>query len=90
MTPAPETESFLVSFVRQFLSALLVVPDNPERGVLSLARMLLNVLRSFEWNQATCSLGAIYVNVIDWFSVMAQDEYPYHVDKGKKLIKKLK
>lgn len=81
LAPCSDTELFLLPFVRQFLSTLLIVPDNPERGVLSLTRMLLNVLRGFEWNKPSCCLGLIYINVIDLFSVMAQEVYPYHVDK---------
>ncbi|XP_066255043.1 VPS35 endosomal protein-sorting factor-like isoform X1 [Euwallacea similis] len=80
LPPRGDTESFLLPFVRQLLSALLVVPDNPERGVLSLIRMLLNLLRAFEWT-TNQPLGFLYVNVIDLFSIMAQDFYPYHVDK---------
>ncbi|KAJ8974474.1 hypothetical protein NQ317_016128 [Molorchus minor] len=76
-----KSETFFVPFVRQFLSTLLVVPDNPERGVLSLLRMLLNVLREFEWSKPNCMLGSLYVNVIDVLSIMAQEDYPYHVDK---------
>ncbi|KAJ8925622.1 hypothetical protein NQ315_009466 [Exocentrus adspersus] len=76
-----KAEAFLISYIKTFLSTLLVVPDNPEKGVLSLTRILLNVLREFEWNKQNCGLGTIYVNVIDMLSVMAQEVYPYHVDK---------
>lgn len=82
LEPGCDTETFLISFVRQLLSTLLVVPDNPERGVLSLVRGLLNVLRTVEWNRAKCTLGFIYVDVVDLFAVMAQDSYPYRVDQG--------
>lgn len=78
-----KSETFLIPYIKSFLSTLLVVPDNPERGVLSLVRILLNVLREFDWNKQNCALGTIYVNVIDMLSVMAQEIYPYHVDKGK-------
>lgn len=81
-----KTETFLIPYVKNFLSTLLVVPDNPERGVLSLVRILLNVLREFVWNKQQCGLGTIYVSVIDMLSIMAQEIYPYHVDKGKLML----
>ncbi|KAJ8945235.1 hypothetical protein NQ318_011216 [Aromia moschata] len=76
-----KSETFFVPYVRKFLSTLLVVPDNPERGVLSVLRMLLNVLRDFDWNKQNCMLASIYVNVVDVLSVMAQESYPYNVDR---------
>ncbi|XP_060527823.1 VPS35 endosomal protein-sorting factor-like isoform X2 [Cylas formicarius] len=76
-----QSDTFLIAFVRQFLSTLIVVPDNPERGILSLTRMLLNILKNYEWNKPNWSLALIYINVIEMFSTMTQDVYPYHVDR---------
>ncbi|CAH1997005.1 unnamed protein product [Acanthoscelides obtectus] len=76
-----KSEIFLSSYIRQVLSTLLVVPDNPERGVLSLLKGLLNVIRDLDWNKQNCVLGSLYVNVIDLLSVMSQEEYSYHVDR---------
>lgn len=76
-----DTDLFLPAFVRQFLSLLMVVPDNPERGVLSLIKSLLNTIRNFKWQTSSSVLGFFYVHVIDLLSVMAQEVYPYHVDK---------
>ncbi|KAF7273553.1 hypothetical protein GWI33_013750 [Rhynchophorus ferrugineus] len=77
----PETESFLLSFVRKFLSLLLVVPDNPERGVRSLLKSLLNALRNFKWQDNSYVLGVIYIHVIDLLSVAGQEMYPYRIEK---------
>ncbi|CAG9812944.1 unnamed protein product [Phaedon cochleariae] len=76
-----KSETFLVPYIRQFLSTLLVVPDNPERGVLNLLRNLLNVMAKLEWNKANCSLGILYVSCLDLLSAMAQEDYVYQVDK---------
>ena len=78
----PEAE--LVPYVKQFLSILLVVPDNPDCSVLNLTRSMLNVLQGYSWDN-TASLISIYLSVIDMLSVMAQEWYPYHIDKGKNL-----
>nr|XP_023017945.1 UPF0505 protein C16orf62 isoform X1 [Leptinotarsa decemlineata] len=75
------SEIFLVSYIKQFLSTLLVVPDNPERGVLSLMRGLLNVMRELDWSRPNCTLGMLYISVIDVLTAMAQEDYPYHIDK---------
>ncbi|XP_074035447.1 VPS35 endosomal protein-sorting factor-like isoform X3 [Leptinotarsa decemlineata] len=75
------SEIFLASYIKQFLSTLLVVPDNPERGVLSLMRGLLNVMRELDWSRPNCTLGMLYISVIDVLTAMAQEDYPYHIDK---------
>ncbi|XP_056639227.1 VPS35 endosomal protein-sorting factor-like [Diorhabda sublineata] len=74
-------ESFIVAYIKKFLSVLLVVPDNPDRGVLGLTRSLLNVIRQLDWDKQACNLGLLYINVLDLLSVFAQEEYPYHADK---------
>lgn len=78
-----KSETFLLSYLKQFLSTLLVVPDNPEVGVLSLLRTLLNVVRRLDWNKQNCNLATLYTSVVDLLSVMAQEDYPYHVDRGR-------
>ncbi|XP_008195313.1 VPS35 endosomal protein-sorting factor-like [Tribolium castaneum] len=77
-TQFPESE--LIPYVKQFLSILLVVPDNPDCSVLNLTRALLNVLQGYSW-ESNISLISIYLSVIDMLSVMAQEWYPYHIDK---------
>ncbi|ENN72973.1 hypothetical protein YQE_10404, partial [Dendroctonus ponderosae] len=79
LTPSADTEACLLPFVRKFLAVLLVVPDNPDRGILSVSKKLLNVLKNFGWSSA--NLCSIYINVIDLLAVMAQEVYPYHIDR---------
>lgn len=74
-------EHYLVSFVKKFLSTILIIPDNPDFGVLSLLRSLLNILRKYDWDQNGTSLLSVYLCVLDLLSVMAQETLPYHVDK---------
>lgn len=77
-----QNESFLLSYIKSFLSMLLVIPDSPDRGVLSLIRHLLNTLQNFQWMQQNGTLANLYLNVLDMLHVMGQEIYPYHVDKG--------
>jgi len=74
------SEPYLLSYLSNFLSTLLVVPDSPEHGVLYLMRGLLNaVQRCFEDNSSTKPY--LYLRVLDLLSTITQESYPYHVDK---------
>ncbi|CAH1102339.1 unnamed protein product [Psylliodes chrysocephalus] len=76
-----KSELFLESYIKKLLSTLLVVPDNPDRGVVGLLKSLLNVIRQLEWNKLNCNLAILYISVLDLLSSLAKEEYPYHVDK---------
>ncbi|XP_029053584.1 VPS35 endosomal protein-sorting factor-like [Osmia bicornis bicornis] len=74
------SQPYLLSYLSNFLSTLLVVPDSPEHGVLYLMRGLLNaVQRCFEENTLTKTY--LYLRVLDLLSTVTQENYPYHVDK---------
>ncbi|KAK7873878.1 hypothetical protein R5R35_005739 [Gryllus longicercus] len=75
------TEPYLVSYVSQFLSTLLVVPDNPEQGVLYLTRALINVLQQYPWDLSCNAQAVIYMNVLDMLTAASQEYYLYHVEK---------
>ncbi|XP_046855573.1 VPS35 endosomal protein-sorting factor-like isoform X2 [Xenia sp. Carnegie-2017] len=74
------SEPYLVSYVNNFLSFLLVVPDHPDQGVLYLVRGLLNVVEDFVWDSQNDSKIKIYLNVICLLSAMTQDLYLYHME----------
>ncbi|XP_011503755.1 PREDICTED: UPF0505 protein C16orf62 homolog [Ceratosolen solmsi marchali] len=74
------SEPYLLSYLSNFLSTLLVVPDSPEHGVLYLMRGLLNaVQRCFDHNNKIKS--HLYLRVLDLLSTITQETYLYHVDK---------
>ncbi|XP_012275161.1 UPF0505 protein C16orf62 homolog isoform X2 [Orussus abietinus] len=74
------SEPCLLSYLSNFLSTLLVVPDSPEHGVLYLMRGLLNaVQRCFDENSST--KAHLYLRVLDLLSTVTQENYPYHIDK---------
>ncbi|XP_026666628.1 UPF0505 protein C16orf62 homolog isoform X2 [Ceratina calcarata] len=74
------SQPYLLSYLSNFLSTLLVVPDSPEHGVLYLMRGLLNaVQRCFEEN--TSMKTYLYLRVLDLLSTIVQENYPYQVDK---------
>ncbi|KAF4523437.1 hypothetical protein B566_EDAN010370 [Ephemera danica] len=58
------SEPFLVSYICNFMSTLLVVPDPPEHGVLYLTRGLLNVIQQYPWENNNASKMTLYLNVL--------------------------
>ncbi|XP_072337992.1 LOW QUALITY PROTEIN: VPS35 endosomal protein-sorting factor-like [Scyliorhinus torazame] len=75
------SEGFLLEFLNNFFSTLLIVPDPPEQGVLYLVRGLLNVIQDYIWEDHTDSKVRIYINVLHLLAAASQERYPYHVDK---------
>ncbi|XP_075370720.1 VPS35 endosomal protein-sorting factor-like isoform X1 [Mycteria americana] len=75
------SDAFLLEFLCNFFSTLLVVPDHPEQGVLFLVRGLLNVIQDYTWEDNSDDKVRIYTNVLHLLSAMTQEAYVYHVDK---------
>uniref|UniRef100_A0A8C2W1E4 VPS35 endosomal protein-sorting factor-like n=1 Tax=Chinchilla lanigera TaxID=34839 RepID=A0A8C2W1E4_CHILA len=75
------SESFLLEFLCNFFSTLLVVPDHPEHGVLFLVRELLNVIQDYTWEDNSDDKIRIYTCVLHLLSAMSQETYLYHIDK---------
>uniref|UniRef100_A0A8C3KIB7 VPS35 endosomal protein-sorting factor-like n=1 Tax=Calidris pygmaea TaxID=425635 RepID=A0A8C3KIB7_9CHAR len=75
------SDAFLLEFLCNFFSTLLVVPDHPEQGVLFLVRGLLNVIQDYTWEDNSDDKVRIYTNVLHLLSAMAQEAYIYRVDK---------
>ncbi|EAW50291.1 VPS35 endosomal protein-sorting factor-like isoform 2 [Homo sapiens] len=75
------SESFLLEFLCNFFSTLLIVPDHPEHGVLFLVRELLNVIQDYTWEDNSDEKIRIYTCVLHLLSAMSQETYLYHIDK---------
>lgn len=73
------TESYLVSFISNFLSTLVIVPDSPEQGVLYLLRTLLDAIKRYPFDSNNTSLPLVHLAIIDMLTTAAQDTYPYHI-----------
>ncbi|CAH0380995.1 unnamed protein product [Bemisia tabaci] len=72
------SEPFLISYFCDFLSTLLVVPDNAEQEVLFLTRELIKTLRKYPWENEL-SRSYLYLYALDMLSTCVQVSYPYHV-----------
>ncbi|XP_021570159.1 UPF0505 protein C16orf62 homolog isoform X3 [Carlito syrichta] len=75
------SESFLLEFLCNFFSTLLIVPDHPEHGVLFLVRELLNVIQDYTWEDNSDDKIRIYTCVLHLLAAMSQETYLYHIDK---------
>uniref|UniRef100_A0A8D2J2Z7 VPS35 endosomal protein-sorting factor-like n=1 Tax=Varanus komodoensis TaxID=61221 RepID=A0A8D2J2Z7_VARKO len=75
------SEAFLLEFLCNFFSTLLIIPDHPEQGVLFLVRGLLNVIQDYTWEDNNDDKIRIYTNVVHLLSAMSQETFIYHVDK---------
>ncbi|XP_053669641.1 VPS35 endosomal protein sorting factor-like [Anopheles nili] len=73
------TEGYVQTFAVNFLSTLVIVPDNPTQGVLYLLRLLLDVVPKFPSEPASAMVSNIYLHILDFLSVAAQEVYPYHI-----------
>nr|DBA20299.1 TPA: hypothetical protein GDO54_016007 [Pyxicephalus adspersus] len=75
------SEAFLLEFLNNLFSTMLVVPDHPEQGVLFLVRGILNVTENYTWEDNIDDKVRIYSNVLHLLSALSQERYLYHVDK---------
>ncbi|XP_053393595.1 VPS35 endosomal protein-sorting factor-like isoform X2 [Mercenaria mercenaria] len=75
------SEPFLVDFISNFVSTLLVVPDNPDSSVLYLLRGLLNILQNYTWEPNSDAKVVVYTRVLAMLSASCQETFPYHIDK---------
>lgn len=74
------SEPFLVSYVNNLMSTLLIVPDHPEQEPLYLIRGLLNVIQDYTWEQNSDSKVLVYLNVLNLLPSLAQESYIWSVD----------
>lgn len=77
---AKSTEPYLTTFLANFLSTLIVVPDSPDQGVLHHLRQLLDLLDRVPWDANGSGPAPTYLQALDMLTVAAQDVYPYHID----------
>ncbi|CAB1338037.1 unnamed protein product [Coregonus sp. 'balchen'] len=75
------SECFLLDFINNFLSALLVVPDHPEAGVLYLVRGLLNMVQDYTWEDNSDAKVQVYISALPLLAAMSQETYLYSIPK---------
>ncbi|XP_071966062.1 VPS35 endosomal protein-sorting factor-like isoform X2 [Antedon mediterranea] len=73
------TEGLLISYIQQFLSTLLIVPDHPDQVCLYLVRGLLNILQDYTWEQSSPAKIQVYMSVLCLLTAQSQEVYAYHI-----------
>merc|ERR1711924_392967 len=75
------TETRLVSFLKCFCAALVVVPGHPEHGPFYLVRGLLNAVQRYPWKPANGCKTEVYIHLLGLLSAYAQQKLPYSVER---------
>uniref|UniRef100_A0A3B3RIB6 VPS35 endosomal protein-sorting factor-like n=1 Tax=Paramormyrops kingsleyae TaxID=1676925 RepID=A0A3B3RIB6_9TELE len=75
------SEPFLLDFINNFLSTLLVVPDHPEQAVLYLVRGLLNMVQDYTWEEGSDAKVRVYISALPLLAAMSQETYLYSIPK---------
>ncbi|XP_015778562.1 PREDICTED: UPF0505 protein C16orf62 homolog [Acropora digitifera] len=75
------SEPYLLEYLNNFFSTLLVVPDSPDQGALHLVRGLLNVVQDYSWELNGGSKMSVYLNAVSLLSAMSQEYFIYHIVK---------
>jgi len=73
-------EKYLNDFLQNMMSTLIVIPDNPEQGVLYLLTGVLNLIeKHFAWENVDIKFSLLAKCLIA-LSALRQDEFLYHVN----------
>ena len=75
-------ERFLNDFLSNMMSTLLVIPDNPEQGVLYLLTGVINLIQKhYHWDNLEIKFNLL-CNALVILSALKQDDYLYHLNEG--------
>lgn len=75
------TENELVDVALNMLGTLLIVPDNPEQGVLTMFRGLLNAAMEYKWASDSDALATIYTRALHLLGAYAQSKYIHKIEQ---------
>lgn len=76
-------EKYLNEYLTNMMSTLLILPDNPEQGVLYLLTGVLNLIdKHLTWENADVKFNLL-ANAIIILTALKQENYLYHIDYGK-------
>ncbi|XP_026817702.1 UPF0505 protein C16orf62 homolog isoform X1 [Rhopalosiphum maidis] len=73
-----DAEPILVSYIKQMLSILLVVPDCPDLEVLHQVKLLIRAIRQYSWTDPM-QPHMLYLYVLDILATATLDTYPYRI-----------
>lgn len=73
-------EPRLLTYINDFLSFLLVVPDSPDLPPLYLLKGLINAVRKYPWPESSDGKISIWFAILTWLSTASRPQLPYHID----------
>lgn len=73
------TDNYLLAFVSNLLSTLIVTPDSPEQGVLFLVRTLLDNVTQIPFEPESSCPTRLLLLILEMLLTTAHDTYPYHI-----------
>ena len=73
----PGHDAWLRKFMPSLLSTLLVVPDNPEEGVLFLIKAALNTVNKYEWDRGLGLRSLALMDGVRLLCAASRESYPY-------------
>ncbi len=73
-------EKFLSDYLLNMMSTLLIIPDNPDQGVLYLSTGVLNIItKHFSWENLDIKLNLL-LNLITLLSALKQENYLFNIE----------
>ena len=82
ITTLSSVEKQLNEFISNMLSTLLLIPDNPEQGVLYLLTGVLNLVnKHFQWENTEIKFNLL-ASFLVIFGAVTQENFIYHINNG--------
>ncbi|KAI6660497.1 hypothetical protein LOD99_14081 [Oopsacas minuta] len=75
------SDGYLNNYVSNFLSTLLLVPDNPSKTTLYVFRQLLNIVAELKWSVKLNGRMTVYLQALNLLNAYAQSQYLYSIPK---------
>ena len=73
----PGRDSWLREFLPSYFSTILVIPDNPEEGVLFLIKSALNAINKYSWDRGQPLKCLALLDGVKLLASACQETYPY-------------
>lgn len=81
-TSVSTVEKFLSDYLTNMMTTLLVIPDNPDQGVLYLLTGVMNLVQKhLNWDNLEIKFNLL-ANLLLVFSALKQEIYLYHINNG--------
>lgn len=77
-------DSHVVCFLKKMLATLILIPDSPDKGVLYLLRLLLEIIQKCTILENNYSIIALYLHTLDMLYHQSLKDFPHQNSEGNK------